>query len=103
MNSGGRDSCPHSKGGGVGLLYRAVYEVKQTDIPQPGKHLEYLSVLVRGKSLIQLLIVYRPPSSSRKGLSTAGFFEEFEQLLGYVALMPRNLLIISDFNFHWDD
>ncbi len=94
---------PLSKGGGVGLLFRSTLDVKQTSLQCTGTHLEFLSVFVKAESLMQLLIVYRPPPSTRNGLTTAGFFEEFEQLLSEAVLLPGSLLIAGDFNFHWDN
>ena len=47
--------------------------------------------------------LYRPPQTSKTGLSDGQFIDEFLEMLA--ELMPKcsNLIILGDLNFHWSN
>ena len=53
---------------------------------------------------VQYIVVYRPPCSKENGFRQSTFLTdtEFENFIGEVALMPRKVVVIGDFNIHMD-
>ena len=49
-----------------------------------------------------LLVVYRLPLNKKNGTSVVGFFKEFADILDIYATLPDELVIVGDFNFHFD-
>ena len=49
-----------------------------------------------------LLVVYRPPPNKKNGSSVVDFFKEFADILDIYATLPDELVIVGDFNFHFD-
>lgn len=50
-----------------------------------------------------MVVIYRPPPSSKNKLITAEFFNEFAKLTKEPTNFYRPLLIAGDFNFHIDN
>ena len=50
-----------------------------------------------------MVVVYRPPPSTANGMSVAQFFNEFSTFIGHLVVLPVDILIMGDFNFHIDD
>ena len=55
----------------------------------------------KSKSL-KLIIVYKPPPTTENGLRNADFHSEFSDLLSKQVDSSASLLIVGDFNIHWD-
>ena len=51
---------------------------------------------------INFVVVYRPPPSSDNGLKNSVFLNEFDNFIGDVSLLPGHLILLGDFNMHWD-
>ena len=49
------------------------------------------------------MTVYRPPPSSKNGLTNLRFLEDMEPMLTELSMLPGRLLIAGDFNLHFDD
>ena len=94
---------PSRRGGGIALLYRSSYDVlKQT--PMKCVSYEMLEVTIRSSSrMIRLIILYRPPPSKKNGFTVNQFIDEFENLLENKVVSSGDLVVIGDFNFHWDN
>ena len=90
----------HAKGGGIGLFYRNLLDIKRIIVHQTIKTFEYMHVEISGVSLVHLLIVQRPPPSTGNKFTTTEFLQEFELLLNELVLTPGALLIAGDFNLH---
>ncbi len=91
------------RGGGVGLLLKSNMKVK--NLPHSSyQSFEHMQVsITASKAHINLLIIYRPPPSTKNKLTADQFFREFGTLLEEVTISPGKLLIMGDFNFHLDD
>ena len=61
-----------------------------------------LSVSLRPQSL-RLLVIYRPPSSSKAGATFSKFLAEFADLLETVLFSAGRFIILGDFNIHVDN
>ena len=61
---------------------------------------EYTEHLLKSTAWIRLVVVYRPPPSTANGLTVAQFFREFSTFLEHLVLLPFDVLILGDFNFH---
>ena len=51
---------------------------------------------------ITLLVIYRPPITRNNGSSVADFFSEFSDILDEYVSLADELVIVGDFNFHFD-
>ena len=60
-------------------------------------------VISLNSSVIRIVIVYRPPISSKSGLTHSLFFDEFSSLLEHLISSSGKLLLVADFNFHVND
>ena len=49
-----------------------------------------------------VIIVYRPPPTEN-GFTNYMFLTEFEQFVTGISLLPSKLILLGDFNFHWDN
>ena len=49
-----------------------------------------------------MLVIYRPPSTSKNGSSAADFLSEFSDILDTYIQLADELAIVGDFNFHFD-
>ena len=49
-----------------------------------------------------LVILYRPPPSPKNKLTAAMFLEEFNDFVGEIATMHERIVLIGDFNIHWE-
>ncbi len=92
-----------SRGSRVGLLLKSNMKVK--NLPHNSyQSFEHMQVsITASKAHINLLIIYRPPPSTKNRLTVDQFFHEFGTLLEEVTISPGKLLIMGDFNFHIDD
>ena len=92
------------KDNGVAVITRTNLNVKINAAPA-FKTFEYMDINIRSSSaeLIHLIAVYRPPPSSKNKCTTNEFMTEFSSLLETVITKPGHLLIVGDFNFHYDN
>ena len=73
-----RNSC---QGGGVGLLYNKCYKMEMQNVASYSSF-EYMENLFRlPATILRIEILYRPPPSTKNGLSAAMFFKEFPDYL----------------------
>lgn len=91
------------KGGGVGLLYRSSLSIKQLKLQQTPTTFEVLSVTINRHSMMQMLVIYRPPPSQQNGFKFSSFLDEFHLLVTEALLLPGKIIILGDFNIHLDD
>ncbi|XP_038049729.1 uncharacterized protein LOC119723237 [Patiria miniata] len=90
------------RGGGVGLVYKSSLTasvVKQCSHPPPSSF-ESMEVDIHNhdNKHFRIIVLYRPPHSS---LTT--FMDEFASLLDRYALFTGQLIILGDFNIHWNN
>ena len=56
-----------------------------------------------GQSHLNVFCLYRPPPSKKNKLTDSLFVEEFPDFLEYANSLKGSLLIVGDFNFHFDN
>ncbi|XP_077985142.1 uncharacterized protein LOC144439783 [Glandiceps talaboti] len=61
------------------------------------------SLLKSPSDQCRLIVVYRPPPSTKNKSTTSSFLEEFTDFLSTKCVSPGKLLITGDFNLHLDD
>ena len=49
-----------------------------------------------GQNCLNILNIYRPPGT------TSTFFEEFQEILSYLSILPNDFMLLGDFNIHVD-
>ena len=91
------------RGGGLALIYRSTLKLTPaTD--NTADTFENLEVLIKDEhKLIRFLLIYRPPPSARNKLTIPKFMEEFALLLDRQTLTPGELILLGDFNFHFEN
>ena len=93
-------SFSHKSGGGTGLIFNSY--IKYKDIPTQS----YMSFEVQEHVLffyhisLRLCIIYRPPRC--KNASLGDFFKEIEEYFTVCSSCTESLLIVGDFNIHFD-
>ena len=91
-----------SRGGGVGLLLKKRIQIKRQCL-RTFKSFEYIDVLVKcSNDFTRFVTIYRPPPSRKNGLNNKTFLDEFATLAEQLVVVPGNLLIVGDFNYHLD-
>ena len=91
-------------GGGVALLYRKT--IKRGPVTShDAVSFESLSCdlqLAQNQSPVKLVVIYRPPYSAKHRITSKTFFREFAEYLSFLSSSSKKLLIVGDFNFHWE-
>jgi hypothetical protein len=92
------------RGGGVGVVHKDTLSVKQQLITAERSSFECVELLISsGSDVIRLAVVYRPPAGGKSGQPTAVFLDEFHKYVDGLATTSGRLLIVGDFNFHFED
>lgn len=100
-------SCVHvprsrGKGGGVGIIHKASLSVKKMP-HRVFRTVENLHVSLKaGHSHLNVYVIYRPPPNTKNKLTADAFFDEMSLLLEDTLQESGHLVIMGDFNFHWD-
>lgn len=69
----------------------------------PSVSFEGVSLKIKCKDIVlQIVCLYRPPSSRQTKCNAQTFITEFSDLLEQYITAPGDLLITGDFNFHYD-
>ena len=96
-----REGC---KGGGVAVIFDNRLKGKRlSDLPS-FRSFEYLVIQcnVNGQSLL-ICSIYRIPPSTKNGLTKKEFLNDLSNFLEILTIKPDKLLLIGDFNVHWDN
>ena len=90
------------KGGGVGLPFKKTLSLEVTRVAT--KSFECMDAcLTSGAVSLRIIVVYRlHPKYKKNGINTNLFFDEFTELLSKHILLPGKLLLLGDFNIHWN-
>ena len=51
---------------------------------------------------LNIIIVYRPPPNTKYNFTVQQFYDEFINVLEQKAISPHKLMIVGDFNFHFE-
>ena len=62
-----------------------------------------LALLLANGEPIRLVVLYRLHPKKKTGITNALFFEEFTNLVDSLVTKPGKLLMMGDFNIHWDN
>ena len=91
-----------ARGGGLAILYKKCFGVKILDYSKKkSDQFEYLVLSVAvNKSILRLILLYRPNPTKVNGLSVARFWEQFEEFLSKHICCTEELIITGDLNFH---
>ena len=87
-------------GGGLAVIHRSSITVRLCKVIT-FTSFECLNFTIsHGKLTVRTVALYRPPPSATNKLKDSMFHEDFGTLVSSIS--NKNLLIIGDFNFHWD-
>ena len=85
---------------GVLLKSRFAYKVIAS-FPASSFEMIHL-VITAGSETIRLITLYRVPPSSKNKISPTAFIDELSQFLESLASTSGRLILVGDFNVHWD-
>ena len=89
------------RGGGVALIIKSSLKCKHLVSQHKFQSFEHQTVdILMNGGTVTLIIIYRPPPSSKYRATPKEFNEEFSHLLE--ENVSRKLLVVGDFNFHID-
>ena len=67
-------------------------------------HFEIIECKISGEiGKFRLCVVYRPPPSKTNNFRNSVFFDEWSDFLDRIVIIPDELIITGDLNFHLDD
>ena len=91
------------RSGGIAILHKEAVKAMSLKTFSNIHSFEAMSLKLTlfGKCVI-LLVVYRPPPNKKNGSSVVDFFKEFADILDIYATLPDELVIVGDFNFHFN-
>ena len=97
-------------GGGICIIYKETFNLSVKDSSNRNKRykqFEFLDCLIRltsdPRSIIRLVVVYRPPPSRANGLKVKLFWPEWFKFLNSFNDQCHEITIVGDLNFHLDD
>ena len=93
-------------GGGVAIIHHSSIESKLIQTQHVASSFESMCVCMKfkgTKSPIKLVVLYRPPYSQKNKLGFNVFLGEFSNFLTSLLSVSCKLIIVGDFNVHWDD
>ncbi|KAJ8020737.1 hypothetical protein HOLleu_40411 [Holothuria leucospilota] len=61
------------------------------------------SVVVNNCTSFTIVIIYRPPYSTKHPVGCSVFIAEFAEFINNIHIDHKNVLVMGDFNIHWDD
>ena len=67
------------------------------------KSIENIEVTLTASSTVKRAVVYRPPPSKINKSMVGLFMTEFQDFLEHHTVKSQNILIVGDFNFHYED
>ena len=67
------------------------------------KSFDNIEVTLSSSLTVKLVVIYRPPPSKRNKSTVGLFLSEFQDFLQHHVIKSRNILIVGDFNFHYED
>jgi len=91
------------KGGGVAIISKTALQSKKQRTPLVKSFEIIESLITTSKEILRLGVIYRPPSGGKHGQPIATFMDEFQEYLDSRATMSGILLLLGDFNFHFED
>ena len=91
-----------SRGGGVGFVFKNHLKTK-LDFIDNFTSFECCSILVQSQSAtIRFIVLYRTPPSSKNNIKKSTFISEFADLLEQSSTFSGRLVLIGDFNVHFN-
>ncbi|XP_046579589.1 uncharacterized protein LOC124287149 [Haliotis rubra] len=92
------------RGGGIAVIYRQYLQITFKQVITIGsisfESLEFQ--ITHGKTCTNILALYRPPPSKKNSFTFSMFHDEFAKILDSVVCKKSRLVIIGDFNIHFD-
>jgi len=92
----------HRRGGGIGFLYRDSLKIKRLPRFQAKSFENYQMTVMSSGTSLRIAIIYRLHPTKKNGIKTGDFFREFSEFVDTLATNNGHLLILGDFNIHWD-
>jgi len=89
--------------GGIGILYQSQLHLGlYTDNQLPKFDTFEFAVVSNTSRTFTIVTVYRPPPSKKNKLKVSSFLNDFEEFLSFVNLLPGKIILLGDFNVHYD-
>ena len=97
-----RSQC--KAGGSIGLLYKSSISVKEVTSESNFKTFEHQEFQLNLRSsTVCVNVLYQLPPIAANGFTFNSFMDEFSDYLTSFSSSPNSILIMGDFNIHFDD
>ena len=90
------------KGGGVGLLYKSTLSMEVLKPFKATSFENYHAAFRVNGVYIRVIVIYRLHPKKQNGLTSSTFFDDFSAVVDKVVPLPGKVIILGDFNIHWD-
>ena len=90
------------RGGGIAVIHREDIKIKCTSITNNGQFTSFEAIEcdICVKQSAKLFVIYRPPPSSKNGLTYKMFLTQFADFLEQHIVCAKQLVLLGDFNLH---
>ena len=94
---------PKGKGGGIAIIHKSSLKIQKVVTPSVDSF-EILETLININSdIVRLGVVYRPPTGCKTGYPMSTFLEELESYAYSRVTMSGKLLLLGNFNLHFEN
>ena len=91
-----------SKDGSVGLIWKDQYAMKLQPSIEVSSFESSIMLATLGSKFYCTVTLYRPTPSTKNKIKKSLFIQEFADLLEQAATWTGQVIILGDFNIHWD-
>ena len=92
------------RGGGIALVYNRGLDVEHISDAESFTQFEHMECTVNNNGIgFRLCVIYRPPASKVNGFRKSVFFDEWSRFLDRLVVLPGEIVITGDLNFHLDN
>jgi hypothetical protein len=89
-------------GGGVACLVNSKFHATKVNTPKM-KSFEHIAISLKSdRKSVSVVVLYRPEPSRHNPYTMSEFFDEFTQLLAHFNSIRGEVVIVGDFNFHFN-
>ena len=90
-----------TRGGCSAALFKTQFQLRVRTNPCNTTYFES-TCITDSVGRLNLVVIYRPPQSPANGFKISDFLTEFDSYMDEIVLLPGKLLLVGDFNVHWN-
>ncbi|XP_072025269.1 uncharacterized protein [Amphiura filiformis] len=91
----------NARGGGIAIIFKTPLNLSLRKSQCVTKYFESACITDNANRL-NLVAIYRPPPSPENRFRHSDFIAEFDNFVDDISILPGKMLLVGDFNVHWD-